>query len=155
MPFILRSPTPQELPWLIEQLSAAYRETHQHDIGADAHEADIMVDVAIRQPLLAYSEHGPALVMVAADAGTGDIVGAVMHMHQPSVRSVQAVLMWVRPDYRGRVPVRLLMRDGTALARNTGAARLDAGVVIQNPHLQRVYERWGFTPFAHLMSKRL
>jgi GNAT superfamily N-acetyltransferase len=109
----------------------------------------------VRQPLLAYGENGPALVLVAEDAGTGELAGAVLHLHSASLRSVQAVLMWVRPEYRGRLPVRRLMREGEDLARRTGAARLDAGVVTRNPHLQRVYERWGFKPFAHLMSKTL
>jgi GNAT superfamily N-acetyltransferase len=155
MPFIKRPPRAEELPWLAEQLGAAYGETHRQDIGAGADETEIAVDLAVRQPVLAYAGSGPALVLVAEDADTGALGGAVLHMHAAALRSVQAVLMWVHPDYRGRLPVRQLMRDGEDLARRTGATRLDAGVVTNNPHLQRVYERWGFKPFAHLMSKQL
>lgn len=155
MPFVLRSPKPAELPWLAGQLGAAYHETHLQDIGADPHETDIVVDLLIGQPLLAYTENGPTLVLVAEDTANAEVAGAVMlSCHLPS-RCVQAVLMWVRPDYRGLGLVRLLLGGSDIMARNSGAARFDAAVAVHKPQLQRVYERWGFQVCGHLMSKRL
>lgn len=155
MSFDIRAPRPEELPWLAEQLGAAYQASLEQEIGAPRTEAEITVELGVRQPVLGYTGNGPVHLLIIEDTVTKTLAGGVLMVHVPALNSTSANFMWVQPEYRNRVPIRRVIRAGIDLARRNGSARLDLGVVAVNPALRRVYELSGFKPYSVVMSKRL
>ena len=61
----------------------------------------------------------------------------------------------VREGHRRRGYGRLLIEHALAVARSAGASELQIGVLHGNSDAQRLYERSGFSPYLHLLTRKL
>ena len=101
--------------------------------------------LASLEDLPSLAESGRLLALAAADAETGEVIGAGMLHPLDTERSIVEIGYWVLPHARGRGAGTTLARTLAEHAFALGVERVAAYVNVGNTASERVLERAGFT----------